>query len=183
MDKRLIENARVKKNIEEALFILLKNKKFSEITVSDIVNTSGVARASYYRNFENKEAVIESYMARQRQEVAVKIEFTESINDLFIQDKLATSLEHYLKQKHYFLSLYDNGFGTLILEELNKFAEEILGDMPSHSIKRYSLYFLSGAMFNMTIQWLKGGAMESPMEMAQTFIEFLNMSPLKPKDE
>lgn len=176
MDKRLIENNRVKKNIEEALFTLLQNKPFSEITVSDIVKTANVARASYYRNFENKEAIIESYMVRQRKEIAEKIHFTESIDDLFIQEKLKTSLEHYLIQKHYILSLYDNGFGTLILEELNIFAEEILGDMSSHSLERYRLYFLSGAMFNMTIQWLKNGASESPNEMAVTFIKFLKFS-------
>lgn len=143
------------------------------------MNEANVARAFYYRNFENKKTVIESYMERQRQEVAEKIHFTDRIDDLFIHEKLTTSLEHYLKQKHYILSLYENGFGTLILEELNRFGENILGDMPSHSVERYSLYFLSGAMFNMTIQWLKNGALESAHEMSAVYIEFLNGLHLK----
>lgn len=176
MDKRVIENERVKKSIEEALFTLLNKKNFSEITVTDIIRVSGVARASYYRNFESKEAIIESYMERQRKEVAQEIAFTETINDLFIQEKLVASLEHYLKQKYYLLLIYNNGFGTLLLEEMNRFAEQCLGDMPSKSIERYKIYFLSGAMYNMTIQWLVSGAMESPLEMSRAFLQLLNHS-------
>ena len=180
MDKRLVENLRVKKGIEDALFKLLQTKKFSEITVSDLVSTAGVARASYYRNYENKEAVIESYMARQREDISKKINFSGQLNDLFMHEKLTISLSHYLQQKDLILSLYDNGFGTLILEESNKVAEDLSGDMPLYSIKRYNLYFLTGAMFNMTIQWLKNGAIESTEEMAGAFIELLNISGIDP---
>ncbi|HAX52080.1 TetR/AcrR family transcriptional regulator [Muricomes intestini] len=90
---------------------MLKEKPFSEITASDIIRVSGVARASYYRNFESKEEIIEAYMERHRTEVAHMITFSES------------------------------------------------------SMERYSLYFLSGAMFNTTIQWLKSDATESPRQM------------------
>ena len=48
-DKRYIENMRVKKSIQTALFSLMKKKKFSEIRVADIISASGVAKASYYR--------------------------------------------------------------------------------------------------------------------------------------
>lgn len=174
MDKRFQKQEQVKQKIEEALFILLKQKNFSEITITELINQAGVARASYYRNFESKEAVIESYMLRQRKEVAQKIDFTEEISDLFIKEKLITSLEHYLKQKYYILMLCDKGFSSLILEDMNQFAEIILGDMTSSSPERYQLYFLSGAMFNMTIHWLRTGAMESPRELATVFLKLLN---------
>ncbi|HWR23274.1 MAG TPA: TetR/AcrR family transcriptional regulator [Feifaniaceae bacterium] len=173
-DKRTIENQRVKKAIEEALFALLKKKRFSEITVSDIVRESGVARASYYRNFDSKEAIIESYMDRQRREVAHAISFTESFNDIFSEEKLVAALEHYLRQRDDLLALYDNGFGTFLQEDTNRFAELCLGDMPHNSIERYNLYFISGAMFNTTVQWLKGGAIESPRVMARAFLHLLS---------
>lgn len=56
------ENERVRKEITEALFSLLLRKEFSEITVTDIVTEANVARVSYYRNFETKEAIIEEYV-------------------------------------------------------------------------------------------------------------------------
>lgn len=174
MDKRIVENERVKKSIEDALFSLLEKKVFSKITVSDIIRESGVARASFYRNFESKEEVIESYMAHYRIEIAKKINFIESINDIFTEEKLEIALNLYLQEKEKILLLYDNGFGTFVLENMNHFAEISIGDMPRKSIKRYKLYFLSGAMFNTTIQWLKSGAEETPHQMAKTFVNMLS---------
>lgn len=57
-DKRHIENMRVKKSISKALFTLMSEKNFSEIRVSDIIAESGVAKASYYRNFTSIEDII-----------------------------------------------------------------------------------------------------------------------------
>ena len=178
MDKRLIENERVKNSIETAVFTLLNDTPFSEVTVSDIVRVSGVAKASYYRNFASKENIIEQYMERQRKEVADRISFSHSVTDIFNEEKLTTALAYYLQQKDYLLLLYDHGFGTFLLEDMNQFAELSIGDMPQASIERYRLYFLSGAMYNTTMQWLKNGAKESPQQMARAFIEMLSTNDL-----
>lgn len=176
MDKRMIENARVRKNAEEALFSLLQTKPFSEITATDIIRTAGIARSSYYRNFDSKEDIIASYMERQRLEVANEISFCGSADDFFDPDKLVKSLEHFLTRKYYFLLLYDNGFGSYLQESENRFAEIYLGDMPCNSPERYKIYFMSGALFNMTMKWLRDGAKESPREMAQIFLKLLNQN-------
>lgn len=174
MDKRVLANERVKSQIEAALFTLMTEKHFSEITVSDIIRTAGVARASYYRNFDSKEEVIEKYMENQRRDVASLITFSNSVTDIFNEEKLVEALQHYLEQKDRLLLLYDNGFGTFLQEDMNRFAELTLGDIPQRSVKRYALYFLAGAMFNTTIQWLKSGARESPRTMARAFIKMLS---------
>ncbi len=179
MDKRIRENIRVRKSIEEALFTLLKTKKLSEISVTDIVKVSGVARSSYYRNFDSKESIIESYIQRMHDEVREKIHFSENMDELLIYDNLVASLEFYLKQKFYLLQLYNNGLGMLIQEELNRFSEDLFGNMPQNSIHRYKLYFLSGAMLNMTMEWLKSGAMESPREMATEFLNYLDATSIE----
>ena len=177
IDKRKIEQKRVRRSIEEALFALLKDQRFSEITVTDIVREANVARASYYRNFDSKEAIIKSYMAHQRQDVADKIDFSETFSDFFIQEKLIASLEHYLKQKYYILLLCDNGFDSLILDDMNKFAELFIDNNPHSPFKNYKIQFLTGGIFNMTIQWLKNGAIESPRELSDIFIRLLRSDP------
>lgn len=172
-----IENAKTKKKITESLFILLKKKNFSEITVTDIVNTAGVARASYYRNFSSKESIIEEYMNTLRQEIIPDVEFTDDSN-IFDYERIINSFErsltYSLKNKSYILTLYKNGFGSLIQQILNRYIEEFAGDMPNNSIQKYKLYFISGAMFNVLIQWLENGAIESPLEIATACADFLN---------
>ena len=41
---------------------LLKKKPFSEITVSDLVKKSGASRASFYRNYQSKEQIVDEYL-------------------------------------------------------------------------------------------------------------------------
>lgn len=174
MDKRLIENARVRKSIEEALFKLMNEKKFSEITVSDIIHIAGVARASYYRNYNSKEQVIESFIIRIHNDAEYFGKHINTLEDVANLETITESLTYYLQYKYYILQLYDNGFGSLVLEMYNQFVEEALGDMPQHSTQKYKLYFLTGSAFNIMIQWLKNGAVESPYEMAQAFLTFWN---------
>lgn len=174
MDKRVEANQKVKRKIENALFTLLNRKNFSTITVTDIVQTAGVARASYYRNFRSKEQIIETYMANQRHDIADLITFSESLSDIFNEKKLTIALQHYLYQKDRLLLLYDSGFGTFLQDDMNQFAELILGDFPQRSVKRYTLYFLSGALLNTIIQWLKSDAQETPETMANVLIALLS---------
>lgn len=172
-----IENAKVKRKITESLFMLLKKKKFSEITVTDIVSTAGVARASYYRNFDCKEAIIEEYMDMIHHEIIPESELTDDF-DIFSYERIITgferSLTYFLKNKSYILILYKNGFGSLIQEILNRYIEDVAGDMPCDSIERYKLYFIAGAVFNVLVQWLENGAVESPLEIATACADFLS---------
>jgi len=176
MSRGAQENARVRKNITEALFVLLNKKDFSEITVTDIVTEAKVARASYYRNFETKEAIVVEYMESIYRDLAtfgVELDF-----DMLLKyDELVRRFEHsltcLLQKKSYILALYKNCFGSLILEIINRYTEEVAGNMPRTSIERYKLYFATGAAFNVLIKWLEGGAIESPLEMAKACAGFL----------
>ena len=51
MNKREELNKIVKDSIAQSIFQLMKRKRFSDITITEIVKKAGVARASFYRNF------------------------------------------------------------------------------------------------------------------------------------
>lgn len=48
------KNIVVKESITQALLILMENKDFEKITITDIVNKAGVVRMSFYRNYTSK---------------------------------------------------------------------------------------------------------------------------------
>lgn len=56
--EKMTYNQYTKHYIVEALGILLETKNFSDITVKEIVEKAGVGRATFYRNFVDKEAVL-----------------------------------------------------------------------------------------------------------------------------
>lgn len=92
MSKASMDNQRVKNQITEALFSLLRKKSFSEITVTDIVKESNVARASYYRNFENKEQIIETAMDSLRDELMSDINYDDD-EHIFNQENAKKDLK------------------------------------------------------------------------------------------
>ena len=49
MDKR---EKQVKDRLMQAMISLAKEKEWTKITVTDLINRAGVARASFYRNFD-----------------------------------------------------------------------------------------------------------------------------------
>ena len=169
MSKASMDNQRVKNQITEALFTLLRKKAFSEITITDIVKEAHVARVSYYRNFDSKEEIIETAMDNLRDELMSDIHYDDD-EHIFNQNNAQVGFEKALTicliKKADLLALYHNGFGSLIQQTFNRYTMEFAGNMSAHSIERYKLYFISGAVTNVLIEWLNGGAKESPKEIA-----------------
>lgn len=176
MDKRKIENERVKNSIENALLTLMRQKNFSDISVSDIIRVSQVARTSYYRNYDSKEDIIDSYI--EKIHTGARMQFvicpdSDDVYSFFRTENFISSLKYYQQYASEILLLYDTGFGSRLLEKLNEFSEFELGDMPADSIERYNLYLLTGAAFNFMIRWMKNGMKESPEELVLIFDRFL----------
>ena len=55
-NKVKVLNEITKRSIIEAFLLLLQNQPYEKISISDIVKKAGVARVSYYRNFNSKES-------------------------------------------------------------------------------------------------------------------------------
>lgn len=170
MNKRIENNLRVRRQIVEALLTLLEKQAFSEISVISIVETAGVARQSYYRNFSSKEAIVEEFYASIHQAVLEELASaaTEGVNRVLVE----AILHALYKNRKGILQLYRAGFSQKNLELINQYMEDAAGNMPAHSLARYHLYCFAGAIFNTAQIWLLGGAKEPVEDMARLICEF-----------
>ena len=176
MSRGAQEKARVRAAIVDALFDLMAEKDLSKVTVSDIVSRAGVARMSFYRNFESKEEVIEEYVDAVYRGLEEKGGCDPGgfpTTPQGLEKRFEGSFDYLLGQRDRVLALYRAGHGTLVLDAMNRQAEEAFGDMPSASPSRYGIYLATGAAFNVLIRWLEGGARETPAELAKTCTRFL----------
>jgi AcrR family transcriptional regulator len=55
---------RTKSWIFEALMLLMDEKPYDKITVSDIADKAGVATPTFYRNYDDKDAVVYEYLTK-----------------------------------------------------------------------------------------------------------------------
>ena len=169
MDKRKEANIRVKKSITTTLFHLLEQKSISEISVSEIISGAGVARASFYRNYASKEDVITTLIADILENFREDIEYDK--NNFYTYENVYRSFAYFSRYETQVLDLHRFGYGSILLEMLNQFHEEVAGTMAHRSIERYTLYIYIGSLYNTAMIWLQGGQKESVEEISDMFFK------------
>jgi AcrR family transcriptional regulator len=167
-------NAPARKKIIEAFRGLLRRKSYMDITVTDIINEAGVSRSTYYRNFYKRDEIVDAYCEQLRDEIHIHHEkaYKGNISNADMSEKLSFAFSFYRERRDDIMLLYRNGFGSQLLSVMNKYSEEIFGDMPYSSVEKYKVYFISGAMYNILIKWLETGAAEDPDELANTLEQY-----------
>lgn len=171
MDKRKAANFRVKRDITNTLFALMQNKSLSDITITEIVDGAGVARASFYRNYCSKEDVLVTLIRDVLDDFRSRI--APGQDSFYTYENILLSFRYFDAYRTYILDLYHSGFISVVLEELNRFHESVEGSMPSSSIEKYQLYMYIGALFNTVMEWLLENDHTSPEEMAQFFFPLI----------
>ena len=180
MDKRKEANLRVKKGITMALFSLMHQKSFSDITISEIIRTAGVARVSFYRNYDSKEDVLLTLIEDILEEFRSTIDSNET--NYYTYENIRRSFAYFKRYGNFLLDLYHFGYGSILLEKLNQFHEEVAGNMPSRSIERYELYMYMGALFNTAIKWIQNGTRESEEDITGMFCRACGITEEKRKE-
>ena len=119
MDKRKEANIRVKSSITKALFELMHNKSFSDISISELIRSAGVARVSFYRNYDSKEDVLMTLIDDVLEQFRGTID-SDEVN-YYTYQNIRRSFEYFKKYGNFVLDLYQFGYGSILLEKLNCF--------------------------------------------------------------
>ncbi|WP_267202698.1 TetR/AcrR family transcriptional regulator [Limosilactobacillus kribbianus] len=172
MDKR---KKQVKERLLQALRTITTNKSLGHVTVTDLVTESGVARASFYRNFKGIADLIDYGVNQLREEYWKNA--PQNKGSFVEPAMLEYTFSFYYQNRNLILSFHHAGTSTTVLEIITESMALSYGTMPANSILRYRLYYYAGALDNMMIHWLESGAKESPHEMALAFLQFANFTP------
>ena len=172
MDKRKVENLRVRTAIADALFELLEHKAMASISVSEIVARANVARASFYRNYNSKEDVLTGYIQDVLKDF--KNDSACNLSECYELMHVQRTLEFFQTHRHHVLVLHNAGYSSLFLDELNDNHVSVYGNMGSNSLERYKLFVFTGALYNVAVHWLQEERPASPREVAAVFLASLN---------
>ena len=175
MDEMRTEQA-MRHKIVDAYLELLKKKEAEEISVTELTRAAGVSRMAFYRNFQNKQEIVDFYLGGiMHWEVCWDEAAGEerSIWDTAFGVRFFQVMKAHRED---ILLLMDRGYATLLLRAINLTNECNAGDMPSSSIDRYKLYYLAGAGFNAMLIWLQNGCKETPEEMANALAKYTKMA-------
>lgn len=165
MDKRREANRIVREKICTAMFQLLGEKPFPEITVTDLVRRAQVARASYYRNFSSKEDVVRTQLSATLTAAAAQLRGRRNLTDY---ETVLGFWRYFSGKRDICAALCTGALSELLLDTLNRL-DLHMGQTPAEGDSGYYLSGYIGALYNLLRKWIRGGCQESPEHMASIF--------------
>ncbi|MBQ7761656.1 MAG: TetR/AcrR family transcriptional regulator [Clostridia bacterium] len=155
-----------KQYISEAVLQLMEEKDFHEISITEIAKKAGVGRATFYRNFNSKEDVLIYHFNNVVEELNSQTRFIPRCDDDYY-DTILSILRTMEKNKNMVQLIIKSHLETLLLNYLNEQYLSVFEDAgkPNNTLLPY---FYSGAIYNITIQWVKDDCTEPIEKVAET---------------
>ncbi len=155
----------VKREITSTLIKMMSEVPFDKITISDLVAKAQVGRASFYRNFIDKQDVLQQESNRLMVEWGGKFRFDET-------DKSSSTLISFLdflkKHQRFYITLFSTGHDVIIQKAiLQQFS--ISEDSPN--VIAYLASSIGYMTYGWIYEWIKRGMQESGTELARMFEE------------
>lgn len=166
MTKKLL-NSITCESIIEALFLLMERKDYKSISITELANKAGVGRASFYRNFKDKDDVIVKYLEEQSVVWAKDLK-KPNLTSIDIAESLFT---YFKGQERVLKLLYKAGLSHLVLKSIYN----VCGPTSEQSNAiAYANACIVGALYMWCDEWIKRGMQESPKEMVNLIVELNN---------
>ena len=159
--------------IIEAFSLLLQNKEYDKISVSDVCKKAGVNRSTFYAHYTDIYDLMKS----------IESNLSDSMNEIFIkyasgietQSQLFLDLFNFVKEYKYFYIAYLSGHITSTsFDFVNR--EPFRSTIEKESLSRgyissagvnYHIAFFATGVSEIFRIWLINGCKESPEEMAE----------------
>lgn len=156
MDTQSASTSYVKERITEALITLMKEYPFEKITVTQIVQIAVVGRASFYRNYKDKEDIVRQYLTKLIKEWGKAF---EALGPTHFQDSL---LNHFYINRDFYQLLYQSGLSNMLYDNIRVACGATAED---DNISAYCKAMIAGWIFGWIDEWIRRGMKETPEEM------------------
>lgn len=153
--------------ITEAFLLLLKQKEYRDISITEICKKAGVTRMSFYRNFESKEDILVKKVRHITdnflKESAISYK-NDTISSYFI--KLFTHME---QQKELCAALNKAGLIHIIKDEFDR----VFLNTYRQEYDDYKSVFLAGGIYNVFLYWFQNDCRDRPEALAKRLGDLL----------
>ena len=151
------------KHLTEALLSLLAKKPIEDISISELVDTAGIGRASFYRNYERKEDILKAYID------TLFLEWTDECNksgEMSLSEQVRTMIAHFEKHRSFYQLLNERGLTYLLKDVIIG----ICGPKPEYEkTQAYATAFVAYTLYGWIDVWFQRGMVETADEIAELF--------------
>ncbi len=168
---------RSRKQITDALLLLMEKYPYSEISVKQIVLETDLVRKTFYRNFESKDDVLRSYIR------TILRDYFDIVNNAR-GDVLTTIFEFAKKNKKLLKLLDKNDMMHFMLQGMNEFILSVKSEQ-NPELNPFSKLFAGldsdylitlniGGIWNVISLWVRRGMKDKPEDVRSAIQQYLS---------
>ncbi|KPU43249.1 bacterial regulatory protein, tetR family [Oxobacter pfennigii] len=163
-----------------ALLLLMKEKPFREIKITEVVDRAQLARCTFYRYYKSKEELLMRCCESIFEELAASMFMGD--HHTFYRTALAY-FSFWLEHREFFDLLQESNMLYFFMQSHDELMFRVAKEVkPENAEKggfdfspkvRYHFFFGMGGFWGMANRWLLHGCKESPEELAQYVVAYL----------
>lgn len=171
---------RTRRQLNGALVNLIKEKRFDDITVQNVIDRSGVGRSTFYSHFRDKDDVFEQQWEQFIERLAAEINWARAGTGSFVPVR---SLFQHLQEGQ---SFYRGLVRSRKVDPILKSGTEYLSHKIEAALKRRLVKpsipipilsnYLASELFALLRWWLDAGMPYTPESMDEIFHRLINPS-------
>lgn len=154
------------------MVILLKQKNFAKIFITDIVKEADINRSTFYEHYQDINQLM----------IVIEKDLVEKIKDIF-DYSFNYSIEQFIEyfefikeNKDFYLSVFNNNYDHPLAkitfdEYISVHNLNYNEDMNQSPEMKYHHMFVSSGLFSITRLWVTSGMKETTKQMAEIFFE------------
>ncbi len=156
-------NAYVLQHMTDAFLDLLAVKPLGDISISELCENAGVGRASFYRNFGNKENILKVHLSEIFHEW---INEYEKVPDRPLNELIQTMFAHFEKHRDFYSLLNERGYIPLLKDTIIG-TFDLNTELPA--LEAYAKAYVAYSLYGWVEVWFQRGMRETAEEMAALF--------------
>lgn len=153
-------NRLTKESLTQAVLLLMDDKPYSEIRVTDICRRAGVSRNAFYRNYSAKDAILRRYLFEITDDFRHRL---RQMTPLTHKQHMHAICTHLASMKPLTKKLLSANLAYLITDI---FFKSFIDFSKSDEYPIYARCHLAGSIVSIFIHWIANDQPETPEEMA-----------------
>lgn len=173
--KQIERQERTKRCISLALYSLMLQKPYDDISVSDICQKAGVSRVSFYHYYDRKDDIFIQY---SDEKFAEFYDAFAKMDNISFEDFIIQLFHFFKKTSRQLLMLKNANRQEILVDQFYSYCKYIFfNNQTSYLFKGkddpVTISFVVGGIFEVIMRWIDEGMHRPPEEIAKYIINIL----------
>ena len=179
MDRRV---QKTRDSIFMAFSSLLSTKKYSQITVQDIIDTANIGRSTFYAHFDTKDQLLDAWCRDIFEHIFSEDLSSEKNHDFSgtndLEPRITHILYHLKESKHNLKSILSYESAEIFWNYFKKYLQILFADFVDeeryHNVpKEFLLNHMAGSFVEMVKWWMEKGMNPEPEVVTAYFVSVI----------